>query len=236
MALFTAALAYLESLGPGSGYFILLLASGFVFICMAVLSLAGGETHGGSESVLDGDLDSGSLEHSYTEAEQGDVSSSDTVDAEQGMDLVKYLSFRNCINYLLGFSFCGFLASQGGLHPMLSALLALSGGFISAIIMYKLMAALYSLSDVQPLRKQEAFGALAKVYIQIGSNRSGRGKIMLKVKGAQREFSALTDHEAALRTGAVVRVTGMADGCYLVEPAAREAAESAMEKEIDADN
>ncbi len=224
MALFSSVLAYLEILGPGSGYLILLLASGFVFICMGVLSFVGGDTHGGPDSISDGDLsDSGPPEQLDDATGHEDVSSAATIDSDQGIDFFKYLSFRNCINYLLGFSFCGFLAAQSGLHPFLSALLALSGGFISALIMYKLMSALYALSDVQPLLKQEAFGSIAKVYIQIGAKRSGRGKIMLRVKGAQREFCAVTDCLVSLRAGTVVRVTGMVDECYLVEPAAGEA-------------
>lgn len=225
--MFAAFLAYLESLGPGAGYFILLLASGFVFLCMAVLSLAGGDTHDGTADVHDGSVDPGVAE-SGSGAEHGQDALSDSgghdADGGQSHDFFKYLSFRNCINYLLGFSLCGFLASQGGAHPFVSAVLALSGGFISAIIMYKLMSALYSLSDVQPLLKQHAFGETAKVYIQIGAKRSGRGKILLKVKGAQREFPAVTDHEHALRAGTVVRVTDMADDCYVVEPAAESAA------------
>ncbi len=218
MALFAAVLAHLESLGAGAGYFILLLASGFVFVCMIFFSFLGGDTHDGSGDVPDGHFDLHTPDGSQDVPDNdGDLPSPES-GADHGPDLFKYLSFRNCINYLLGFSACGFMASLGGLHPFVSAVLALSGGFISAIIMYKLMAVFYSLSDAQPLRMQEALGETAKVYIRIGAKRSERGKILLKVKGAQREYSAVTDNETELRMGTMVRVTDVAGDNYVVEP------------------
>lgn len=221
MALFTSILVYLEKLGPGAGYLILLIASGFVFLCMAVFSLAAGDS-------CDGDFDTDALDHPHDAAGQSD-DAPQTAESGNGMELFKYLSFRNCINYLLGFSFCGFLATQGGVQPFLSGLLALSGGFISAIIMYKLMTALYSLSDTQPLQMRDALGKMAKVYIQIGAKRTGRGKILLKVKGAQREFPAVTDNEEVLRAGATVRVTDVSGDGYVVEPVAEGATASAVD-------
>ena len=203
--------AYLENLGSGAGYFILLLASGFVFVCMVVLSFAGGGDSDGADADAGGDLDS--MDH-VDAPDSADTA--DSHDSHQG--LLKYLSFRNCVNYLLGFSFCGFLATRTGAHPFIGAMLALSGGFVSAILMYKLMAALYSLADSQPLRMRDAIGETARVYIQVGPGRSSRGKVLLNVKGAQREFAAVTDHDEALKATSTVRVTDLVDDCYVVAP------------------
>ncbi len=120
-------MSYLETWGGGAGYFMLLSASGFVFLGMTVFSFIGDDGHDVPDAAYDDILD-------------GDFG--EDADIQQG--LLKYLSFRNCVNYLLGFGFCGFTATLLGAHPILSGALALSGGFLCALIMYKLMAALRS--------------------------------------------------------------------------------------------
>jgi len=204
--------AFLETLGSGAGYFILLLASGFVFLCMVVLSFAGGGDSDGAGADSGGDLDTA-----------GHTDSSDTADtadshSDSHLGLLKHLSIRNCVNYLLGFSLCGFLSTLAGAHPFVSGMLALAGGFFCAIIMYKLMGLLYYLADSQPLSMEEAIGSTARVYIAIGPRRSARGKILLTLKGAQREFTAVTDCEQSLKASSMVRVTDWVEDCYVVAP------------------
>ncbi|QJT09564.1 NfeD family protein [Oceanidesulfovibrio marinus] len=210
---------FIQSLGGSLPYLIILAVSFLVFLTMTFLSF-GGEDADGSH------LDSGAggdTAHGDAPDDMGDVgddlSHGDSHDGHF-RGLVRYLSFRNLINYLMGFGAAGFLAMQAGLHPFWAANCAVAGGAIAAFVMYKLMAALYSLSEEQEDDMSDAAGQIGRVYIEIGANRSRRGKVLVTTKSAQREFAALTDNPSPLPIHASVRITACEGDCLVVEPLA----------------
>ena len=226
--MFVSIVAHAEQLGPGVGYLILLTASGLVFLAMNLLSL--GEHDGGGADLPDG-LDAPDVLDIADVADVADVSDiadapdSGDVDFEEGGEIeagtrsiFHYLSFRNCLNYLIGFGAGGYLATLSGAHPGVAALCALTGGGVCALLLYKFMALLYSLGDAQPLRMSDAIGATARVYIAIGPKRSRQGKILVLLKSGQRECLAVTDHHAELPRQRQVRIVKAEGGTFVVEP------------------
>ncbi len=199
--------AYLHGLGGGLAYVIIFASSTAIFLVMTFLSLDGAD--GDAPDALDGAGD----DMGGPDAPDGDHA------GHQPKGLLQYLSFRNCINYLMGFGAAGFLAQHAGLHPALAAICALMGGGVAAAVIYKLMLAMHALSEEQGAGGSEAVGQLGRVYIEVGAQRSRRGKVLVTIKSAQREFAALTDHAQSLRTNATVRVTALEGDCLLVEPA-----------------
>ena len=155
---------------------------------------------------------------SSDDADGGDIADADTGSSGRSASLYSYLTFRNCINYLIGFGAGGALAQSAGAHPALAALCAVSGGAISALAMYKLMAGLYALSDEQKADVNEILGRQARVYIEIGANRSRRGKVLVTMKSAEREFNALTEHPQPLKIHTMVSIIGQEGDSLVVSP------------------
>jgi len=193
------------------GYLIIFITSFLVFLAMNFLSFDGG----------DGDV-----------SDPGDDPGADVADLADGGDdldvtepssssggLFQYLTFRNCINFLIGFGAAGYLAQRAELHPALAANCGLLGGTVSAVLMYKLMAAFHQLSEEQLADGREALGQLGRVYIEIGANRSCRGKVLVTVMSAQREYPAVTDSPSPLKLNSMVRILDYEGGCFVVAPA-----------------
>lgn len=188
-----------------SAYLLILLPSLLVFLVMTVFSFGDGDAS-----------DPGDLTGSE---DPGDAS--DHGAATGG--ILDYLTFRNVINYLLGFGAAGALAESAGAGPTLSAFLAVSGGAVLAILMYKFMAGLYSLAEDQTASLDELVGKKARVYIEVGPSRSRRGKVLVTLKSAQREFSALTDAPEPLPVHTVVHITAREGENLLVAPQGNDA-------------
>jgi hypothetical protein len=139
-----------------------------------------------------------------TDASDGmDADFSGDMDADGPFQL---LSFRNLINFLLGFgwggiSFSGMIKSDG----MLIFVAVLIGLSFFVLFLF-IMSQLYKLQEDNTVKISDAINNTGSVYLTIPENRSGYGKIQISIRGSQREFDAVTDGEA-LPSGTAIRVT-----------------------------
>ena len=161
-----------------------------IFIIQMVMTFIGMDADGG----LDADVNS------------------DLGDTEVPFQL---FTFRNLINFFLGFSWTGIsFYNTIGNKFLLTALAALMGILLVAIV----MAIFYFLSKATQsgnISINNTVGLTATVYIPISANRSRAGKVQVSVHGAIREYDAITLGDA-LNTGELVVIKSVAEGNILL--------------------
>ena len=65
----------------------------------------------------------------------------------------------------------------------------------------------------------ETVGKTADVYLTVPAGKSGKGKVLVSVRGSVHELSAMTKMPMEIKSGQVVRITSVIDSnTLLVEP------------------
>jgi hypothetical protein len=148
------------------------------------------------------------------------------MDAADGMDAdfdgnldtdgpFQLFSFRNLINFLLGFSWTGIgLFTTVRSQAMLLILAFIVGAGLVAAFFF-MMKQLSRLAEDNTFRIADTVGLTAQVYLTVPASKSGKGKIQISVRGSVHEIEAVTDG-ARLETGRMVRVDSVADGNLVV--------------------
>ncbi len=133
-----------------------------------------------------------------------DVDDPASFDGHTGMNLY---TFRNLVNFLLGFGWTAILLqndiSSVGVLLLVATLVGIA---LVAIVMYlfKLLYSMQSSGNIDVYR--HAVGCLGKVYLTIPENRKGLGKVQVTIKNAVREYEAVTDEDEPLKTGEAIRI------------------------------
>jgi membrane protein implicated in regulation of membrane protease activity len=107
-------------------------------------------------------------------------------------------SFRNLINFLLGFGWSGISLFSTVHNPFLLIILALSVGVGFVWLFFLLIKQLQRLSEDNSFKETDTIGQTATVYLTIPASRTGSGKVHLNLKGSHHELDAMTDGEALL--------------------------------------
>ncbi len=170
------------------------LAATLIFLIQSILTFVGADADSGDFST---DIDSG-----------------DASGMEGGSNLY---TFRNFVNFILGFGWSAILLQDS--IPSTGVLI-----FVSALIGVALVAAVMYLfqwlSSMQQsgninLQKSAA-GCEGKVYLTIPAARTGLGKVQITIAGAVREYEAVTESDAPLKTGTPIRVVDVVDSSTLL--------------------
>lgn len=120
--------------------------------------------------------------------------------------LTGYFSFRNLINFLLGYGWGGVLL-QGAIPNILWLEVAAVGvGVVFVLVFVILLRQVMKLSTDKTFQLDEAIGQIADTYLRIPAEKKGTGKVMVSVRGSVHELEAMTEGEE-IPTGAKVRVT-----------------------------
>ncbi len=148
-----------------------------------------------------------------------DVDADVDVDMDHGGADFQVFSFRNLINFLLGFSWSGI-----GLYYHISSkpvliVIALSVGAAMVYFFFQMMQAVVRLGRDQTVKPTEALGKTGQVYLTIPAHRSGKGKILISLGGATREFDAVTNGEI-LPNGTKIIVTEVIEETLMAVEAA----------------
>ena len=186
---------WLSSLGlfMQSVWCITLFAS-LVFVIQTIMTFIGMDTDGGMDV---------------------DVSADTTADGDSGP--FQLFTFRNFINFLLGFgwsiiSFEKAIANQ--------FVLILVSAVVGVFLVMAVMAIFRFMSRMEQsgtIRVANAVGCKGNVYLKIPGEKRGEGKVQISIQGAIREFDALTAGEE-LETGAPIKVVEVVnDSTLLVE-------------------
>ena len=139
------------------------LLSSIIFLLQTILTFVGVES-----SDLDTDFD-GDFHH---------------VDAP-----FEWFTFRNLINFLLGFGWTG-AAFFGELNDYLLVALATLVGLIFVAIFFIIIKQFLKLQEDNTFQMEKTIGKTAEVYLKIPAHKSGTGKIQVSINGSFHVASA----------------------------------------------
>ena len=176
------------------------LSASLIFIIQSVMTFIGA----GDSSDFDVD----------TDVDGVDVPDADVHGTGQGL-----LTFRNFVNFFLGFGWSAILLRESiGSTPLLIVISVLVGVALVTLVMllFKWLSGMQEAGNINVFKS--AVGCEGKVYLAIPEGRSGSGKVQITINDAVREYEAVTDGPA-LPTGASVRVVEVISAdTMLVEP------------------
>ena len=169
------------------------LTASLIFIIQTILTFVGADADGGMDMDIDVDTDPGF---------------GDAANLDGGSDLY---TFRNFVNFFLGFGWTAILLQGHILSPALLILVAVVVGVaLVALVMYlfKRLSSMQQAGNINVYKS--AVGCQGKAYLPIPAARSGEGKVQITINNAVREYNAVTDGDA-IRTGAQIKVTEVLD-------------------------
>ena len=161
-----------------------------VFIIQSIMTFVGMD----SETNFDGDFD-------------GDMSA----DGAGESPPFQLFTFRNLINFMLGFSWTAIALSAS----TESTTLMLVGGVVVGVLLvcvvmylFKWMSGMQQSGTIEP---EALVGCKGSVYLIIPAGRTGEGKVQITVRGAIREYNAMTEGDR-LPNEAPIRVVAVLNG------------------------
>lgn len=170
------------------------LFASLVFVIQTILTFVGMDADGGMDvdmgSDMPGDGDSGPFQ---------------------------LFTFRNFINFLLGFGW-SIISFQGVIqNPFVLILVAAVIGVLLVIAVMAIFRFMSGMEQSGTIQMANAVGCKGNVYLKIPADKRGEGKVQISIQGAIREFDAITLGEE-LETGAPIQVVEVVnDSMLLVE-------------------
>ena len=188
---------FLNSLEPLQKFFwIIACCASIVFIIQTIMTFIGLGT--------DADVDAGPMDGAADFVEDGSLSG--------------VFSFRNLINFLLGYGWAGVLFFDSIEKRWLLQVVAILVGLVFVLAFVLMFRQIMKLSHDGSFKMDEAVGLSADVYLRIPAARSGRGKVQVSVKGSVHEIDAVTDSDKEIATGGHVKILEvLGDDLLLVE-------------------
>jgi membrane protein implicated in regulation of membrane protease activity len=153
-----------------------------IFIVQSILTFIGMDAHDGADADFGGN------------------------DLQGGEEPFQLFTFRNLINFLLGFSWAGIAFSGIIDSRILLMTVAFVTGAIFIAIFFVIMKQLMKLAEDNSFKINETLHQIAEVYIPIPERKKGKGKIAISVRGAMHEIDAVTEDESRISSGTNVRV------------------------------
>ena len=176
---------FFNSLEPLQKFFwIVACCASLVFIIQTIMTFIGLGT--------DADVDAGPMDGTVDSVEDGSLSG--------------VFSFRNLINFLLGYGWAGVLFFETIEKRWLLQFLAIAVGLLFVLAFVFMFRQVMKLSHDGSFKMSEAVGLMADVYLRIPAARSGRGKVQVSVKGSVHEIDAVTDSDKDIPTGGQVKI------------------------------
>lgn len=172
-------------------FWLVAIPSSVIFIIQTILTFVGGDASDGLEADFDGDL-------SGTETP------------------FQLFSLRNLINFLLGFSWTGISFYETISNSLLLIFISLVVGILFVYLFFIIIRQVQKLAEDNSFKITDTLHKTADVYLTIPENKSGKGKIMISVKGAFHELDAMTENEK-IPSGKVVKVIRIEDRILIVE-------------------
>lgn len=127
----------------------------------------------------------------------------DGLDASGGMDL---FTVKNMVNFFVGFGWGGVSFGEVIEADWLLVLVAFLCGCLFVALFVFLFRQLMKIASNSAVGAEACVGLTADVYLRIPASRGGKGKIQVSLKGALREYDAVTDDPMAINTGSSVKV------------------------------
>lgn len=130
-------------------------------------------------------------------------------------DAFHVFSFKNLINFLLGFGWTGI-----GLYSVVSNSAALIGialavGVLFVWLFFLLIKQLQRLGEDNSFQLTDTLHKEVEIYLKIPAHRQGKGKVLVSARGSVHELEAMTDGPA-LPSGGKGKVVGVEGDALVV--------------------
>jgi hypothetical protein len=161
-----------------------------IFVLQTILTFLGSGSSDGLEADFDGDLDG--------------------VEAPFQM-----FSFRNLVNFLLGFSWTGISFYKLIPNTTFLILISLAVGFAFVFFFFLIIKQIQKLGEDNTFRLEKTLNKIADVYLTIPGKMQGKGKIIVSLNGSVREIDAMTEQDK-IETNATVKIKRVESGNILI--------------------
>lgn len=138
-------------------------------------------------------------------------------DAAMGGTGSNLYTFRNLINFLMGFGWTAIIL-QEKIHslPVLLIVATAVGAGLVALVMYlfSLLGKMQQSGNIDVYKS--AVGCQGTSYLTIPAARGGEGKVQISIGGAVREYNAQTEEDTPIPTGTPIKVVDVINGITLL--------------------
>lgn len=162
-----------------------------IFLIQTIMTFAGVDATDGLEADFDGDL--GSSHEPF-----------------------QLFSFRNLINFLLGFSWAGISFYNLIENHIVLTIIAFLIGTAFVAVFFFIIQQIIKLSEDNSFRISSTLNQVGSVYLSIPEHKSGKGKVQISIKGAFYELDAITENEK-IKTNETVKIIGVENNTLIVE-------------------
>ena len=172
------------------------LTATLVFIIQTVMTFLGADADGDFDVDVDTSMDGADLSN-----------------IEGGSNLY---TFRNFVNFFLGFGWTAILLQNSVKSTGLRVLLAVLVGIalvVAVMYLFKWLSSMQQSGNINVYKA--AVGCQGTCYLRIPAERSGEGKVQITIQGAVREYDAVTDGDE-IKTGTSVKVLEVVDANTLL--------------------
>ena len=173
------------------------LSASLIFVIQTVMTFLGADA---DSTDFDVDVDTS-------------MDGSDLSNIEGGSNLY---TFRNFVNFFLGFGWTAILLEKSVQSTALVIILAVLVGVglvIAVMYLFKWLSSMQQSGNINVYKA--AVGCQGKCYLRIPAERGGEGKVQITIQGAVREYNAITDGDE-IKTGASVKVLEAVDANTLL--------------------
>lgn len=164
-------------------YWFIALPVSLIFLIQAIMTFTGLDAGDGLDADFDGDMDGGDTPF-------------------------QLFSFRNLVNFLLGFGWGGICFYSTIPNKVVLGIVAFLIGCVFLLLFFLIIRQLRKLEENNTFQLPMAIGKTGNVYLTIPANKSGSGIVQVSVLGAVRELNAVTIGER-IESGSMIRVTAV---------------------------
>ena len=185
------------------------LSASLVFVIQTVMTFLG--EAGDSDFDINSDVDPGA--GAADGSLDVDTAAHEAAHPGSGMNL---LTFRNVINFLIGFGWTAILLQKSVPATGLRMVIAIAVGVVLVILVMLLFKWLTDMQETGNINVfKSAVDCQGTVYLTIPGERAGEGKVQITINNAVREYAALTDGPT-LKTGTRIRVVDVVSASTLL--------------------
>ncbi|MBL7833564.1 MAG: NfeD family protein [Cyclobacteriaceae bacterium] len=166
------------------------IPTSLIFLIQTIMTFAGVDATDGLEADFDGDL-------------------------AHGETPFQLFSLRNLINFLLGFSWTGISFFNTIENKTVLIGLAVLVGAAFVYVFFVIIRQIQKLAEDNSFKIDSTINKTAEVYLAIPERKSGKGKVMVSVKGTFHELDAMTEYEK-IPSHAMVRIVKVLNGNILL--------------------
>jgi hypothetical protein len=173
-------------------FWFIAIPTSLIFMIQTVMTFVGVDAADGLDADFDGDLNSGDTPF-------------------------QLFSFRNLVNFLLGFSWGGISFYNSFDNKIFVTVIALAIGIAFIWLFFFLMKQIQGLAEDNTFSLKDTLNKTGQVYLNIPANKGGKGKVQVSAKGSSHELDAITNSELKLETGTMIRVVSIENNLLIVE-------------------